>query len=353
MNKFIKMRHIKNKNIISRNNLNLKDYLEIIIVTYNRKTYLQNTFNQIFAKSSPIKDLSITILNNLSTDGTFELIERYRKLHPNIKHIENRRNIGGNANIAKAFEIAKAKYVWVLCDDDQYNFKHWQEIEDAIFSNRYDCILTEWKYLFGAKDYEYIINTLAFLPAGIYKTSNISTTVMSNIESNIMYSFPHLALGCSLLNNKKKFYIPKFRIIKQNINMEFNKSLNNEVHFRQANVNLFSGYINSYQMILDKKLRHKCCNVLWIGKPFYYSMNAFFKSNKFFIYNMSDILWGISNLQRLQFVVVGIYVLLSQIVNNIFSLKNTPDKKHKKLTILGIKIKLKKKKYERNRNGNK
>ena len=106
-------------------------------------------------------------------------------------------------------------------------------------------------------------------------------------------------------------------------------------------------------MILDKKLRHKCCNVLWIGKPFYYSMNAFFKSNKFFIYNMSDILWGISNLQRLQFVVVGIYVLLSQIVNNIFSLKNTPDKKHKKLTILGIKIKLKKKKYERNRNGNK
>ena len=114
--------------------------IEIILITYNRKKHLQNTFNQIFAEESPIKDFPITILDNKSTDGTSELIEEYRIKFPNIKHIINNRNIGGNANIARAFEIASKEYVWILCDDDEYDFTHWKDVEKAIEEN-YDAIV--------------------------------------------------------------------------------------------------------------------------------------------------------------------------------------------------------------------
>ena len=57
----------------------MKTTLEIILITYNRKSHLRETLNWLFAENSPVKDLDITILNNKSTDGTTELIEEYKK----------------------------------------------------------------------------------------------------------------------------------------------------------------------------------------------------------------------------------------------------------------------------------
>lgn len=39
----------------------IKENLQIILITYNRKNYLQRTFDQIFADNSPIKGFDITI----------------------------------------------------------------------------------------------------------------------------------------------------------------------------------------------------------------------------------------------------------------------------------------------------
>ena len=109
--------------------MSLKNKLDIILITYNRKKFLTRTLEQIFSEKSPIKNLDITILNNVSTDGSTELINEYCQKFPNIKHVIHNHNIGGNANIARAFEIASKDYVWVLCDDDFYNWENWAEIE--------------------------------------------------------------------------------------------------------------------------------------------------------------------------------------------------------------------------------
>ena len=337
---------------------NLENSLDIFLCTYNRKYFLEKTLKSLLARESPLRNLQITILDNASTDGTSELIDEYAQKFSNIKHIRHNRNISGNANIARAFESASKKYFWVLCDDDNYDWTNWDEIENVILSEKYDCILTERKMDFSADDLPYIINSLAFVPCGIYKTKNITDTVMSNIESNIMYSFPHLALGCSLLNQKASFYVPKYTVIRQNVHMEFTKGLNQSMHFRQSHVNLFSGYINSYQMIQDKKLRAECCNVLWIGKSFYFSMQQFFLTNGFFPYNISDVFLGINASQRLQFITAFIVFVfqyvgkklyiqlcrLKKLLQQIFSAKNSKDKKHKVITILGMKFKFKRKK---------
>ena len=122
--------------------MDLNNKLDIVLITYNRKEFLEETFGQIFAQDSPIKDFDITILDNHSTDGTSEFIQEYCLKHPNIKHIRNKVNIGGNANIAKALvEIPTKEYVWVLCDNDSYDWSAWNEIEQAVKDN-YDVIMT-------------------------------------------------------------------------------------------------------------------------------------------------------------------------------------------------------------------
>ncbi len=321
----------------------LKDKLQIYLITYNRKEKLAKTFEQIFAKNSPIREFDITILDNASTDGTSELIEEYCAHFPNIKHIRHNINIGGNANICHAMELAaqcNKEYFWILCDDDTIRFRHWNEIEKAILSENYDCILVEKKVNFSSDNYPYIINTLSFLAAGIYKTENINSTVLSNAYANIMYSFPHLALGCHLLNKKSKFYVSKYRIIKQGMNPtifynskdkeillkeknnkkkkklknDFIRGTNKERHFRTAHVNLFSGLVNSYQMITDKHLRDRCCGVLWIGKPFINSVIAFLFSNSLYLYNINDFYNGISFYKKFLFIIGFLLYIINKYI---------------------------------------
>lgn len=324
----------------------IEEILQIYIVTYNRKYKLERTLRNILKDNSPIKNCAITILDNNSTDSTPRIIQKYKEEFENIEYIKNPINIGGNANICRAFELAAncgKNYCWVLCDDDKYNFSHWDEIEKVLLTNRYDCVLTEWKHRFSSDNLPYVINSLAFVPAGIYKVKNLTPSVIYNAEANIMYSFPHLAVGCSLLNNKKQFYVPKYRVVKQQIDMAFTRGCNSEVHFRMAHVNLFSSYINSYQMIQDKKLRYSCCNVLWVGRSFLYSMIAFWKTNGLYWYNICDTFLGISLLQKVQLILAGLIVFFNNIFRNLFEITNSYDRKYKILTISGFKIRWKKK----------
>ena len=43
--------------------MNLKEKLQIILITYNRKNTLKTTLDEILSENSPIKDLPITILD--------------------------------------------------------------------------------------------------------------------------------------------------------------------------------------------------------------------------------------------------------------------------------------------------
>ena len=290
----------------------LKDKLQIFIVTYNRREKLKFTMNSILAANSPVSHCSITVLDNHSTDGTSKIVDKFCATHKNVCHIRNNRNVGGNANIAKAFEMANMEYVWILADDDEYDFINWQEIEDAILANKYDCILAEYKINFNTDNIPYLINTLTFVSAGIYKTKNITETVMQNMETNICFSFPHLALGCHLINIHADFFIPKHPVVKQNFNNCFRRGTDiKELHFRQRQATLFSNYINSYHMIINKHLRHKCDNELWLGKSFFFSMKAFLRENGIFPYNICDVFWGINCWQKAQLCFAIFWVMIT------------------------------------------
>ena len=112
--------------------MEIKDRVQIFIITYNRYTNLEKTLKSILQQDSPVRGYNITILDNASTDGSSELIDDYCRRFSNLNHVRHKRNIGGNANICRAFELASYPYVWVLCDDDEYDWSHWNEVERAV-----------------------------------------------------------------------------------------------------------------------------------------------------------------------------------------------------------------------------
>lgn len=291
----------------------IKDKLQILLITYNRKKYLKETFNQIFADDSPIRDYDITILDNASTDGTSELIEEYCKNFSNIEHIRHFINIGGNANICRAIELALQKnkeYFWILCDDDYFNFKDWDTVEKAVTEGQ-DVILVS-HVLDADKVNQYnLINELAFVPAGIYKTSLISSTALQNAYLNIYHSFPHLALACYLANTKHLNYaLVNQRIVIQNwyrTTMDYLKGCDKKnVHYRQKEINIMVSYINSYKMLNDKKFRYECNRNLWIGRSFFYSAYIVYQNNKKCLTNLIDFFRGLSFPQKILFLLVPI-----------------------------------------------
>jgi len=93
----------KNKNIA----------VDIIIVSYNTKELTRNCLRSILAQTKDI-DFEIWVVDNASTDGSAEMI---RKEFPQIKIIENQKNLGfGKANNV-AIRKSWAKYIFCLNPD--------------------------------------------------------------------------------------------------------------------------------------------------------------------------------------------------------------------------------------------
>lgn len=242
--------------------MSLTDDLEIILITYNRKKHLQKTFDQIFAKDSPIKNFPITILDNKSDDGSSELIEEYKLKFPNITHIIHNHNIGGNANIARAYETASKKYVWVLCDDDYYDWSNWNEIQSAIESDKYDLIYTCTLLIRNNEDIAQLQHQATFVPGCIYATRRITDDVMQNIHNTVNTMFSQVMISADIIcKTPDRIYIPSKDIVirvlpeEENDNTIIRGRVEKDVHPDTKLVFWHIGFIKAIQIVNDKRKR--------------------------------------------------------------------------------------------------
>lgn len=294
----------------------LNDFLEIILVTYNRKGHLTNTLEQIMSETSPVKDLDITILDNKSTDGSSELIEEYTRKHPNIKHIRHNRNIGGNGNIARAFELASKEYLWVICDDDNYDWTYWREIENAIKQKKDIIIHSKCELQYSKKkNIGKLLRQLTFLPGSIIKTDLVTDDIMQNSMANIQNMFPHLAIYCHVINEGKEIFVTEHEIVKRGecAQTDYIRGFEKEIHPRIQDMFFTVGFINSVQMIKDKKLRKFIIDNMDpkdIG--FFRAISKGFRNNRIQYHNsfrnFCDVINGLSFVQKIQFLAALIWL---------------------------------------------
>ena len=291
----------------------ITDLLEVIIITYNRKKYLERTFKQIFSEDSPIKNFKITILDNHSNDGTNKLVSEYMNKYDNIKYIIHNRNIGGNANICRAFELATYPYVWILCDDDEYDWGNWKEVEYAVLDNK-DLIVVA-NYLNPKESKVNLIKQLTFVPAAIYKTSYFSSGMMINAYYNISTMFPQLAVSSVYFNKNLNIYICKKWIVNMLINDEdcsYVRGMESDKpHPYMENNHWQFGFATAIQLFEDEKLREQLTDNInlepYRGEDGYRHMLTITRdicNNNY--RNLSELFFALNGRQRIEFIKTAI-----------------------------------------------
>ena len=250
--------------------MSVKDKLQIILITFNRERFLSETLASLFCDISPVKDFDITILDNHSTDGTSLLVKRYQCQHHNLQYICHNRNIGGDANIARAFEIASKEYLWVICDDDEYDWSAWSEIEDAVTKNQKLICVADFNIPNEKRnDVAYLIHQVTFLPSIIINTSLLSDAAIRNIYDSSVFLFPHLAPVIMHINQGGSIYLtpkPLVHFGRHEVDNSFIRgSKANEIFIRTRTMSIVIGFANLISNIEDKKLARQCFRVIING----------------------------------------------------------------------------------------
>ena len=95
---------------------NKKEYgISVIIPCYNVEKYVEETLKSVLNQS--FKDYEIICLNDGSTDGTLEILNRYQKLYPNMQ-VFTGENHGLAYQRNMGIQRAQGKYIYYLDSDD-------------------------------------------------------------------------------------------------------------------------------------------------------------------------------------------------------------------------------------------
>ena len=201
----------------------IEEQLSIIITSYNRVELLDRTLSQL--KDSPIRNCRMTILDNHSIKNTFGVFEKYRDIFPSLSFHAHKVNLGGGCeNYIHAIDYCDTEYMWILADDDTYNFDEFADVESHIMEGDVDLIQVgahndvpwDWGvvdtprnlYNRGYKFYKYS----SFLPCTIFRCDYFCKYIKQAYDF-IHFRYPHFPCLVSAFENDIPIYLSKRRIV--------------------------------------------------------------------------------------------------------------------------------------------
>ena len=96
--------------------MSLQNKVSLLIPVYNREDLIGQTLNS--AIDQTYDNIEIIVVDNASTDNTWEVIQRYEKQDGRIKAFRNNINIGPVKNWRKCLDYATGEYAKILWSDD-------------------------------------------------------------------------------------------------------------------------------------------------------------------------------------------------------------------------------------------
>lgn len=90
--------------------------LSVLMPVFNSERFVAEAIESILNQT--FKDFEFLILDDASTDKSFEIIKDFEKKDPRIKVYQNEKNLGVVASRNKLIELSKSKYIAWLDSDD-------------------------------------------------------------------------------------------------------------------------------------------------------------------------------------------------------------------------------------------
>ncbi len=108
----------KNSEVVYDDGEQFSPLVSVVIPVYNRVRYIEKAINSVFA--SEFQDFEIIVVDNGSTDGSIEVVEKLEKKNPEkITLLKNDKNIIAYS-LNLGVRAAKGKYISQLDSDDEY-----------------------------------------------------------------------------------------------------------------------------------------------------------------------------------------------------------------------------------------
>ena len=333
--------------------------VSVIIPVYNVEKYLAQCLDSVINQT--LKDIEIICINDGSTDDSLKILQDYAKKDDRIKVI-NQDNMGVSVARNKGIKSAKGEFICFVDADDFLQPDTCELTLNQILKTNADiCCFginevinkkvtpRAWEkyFLDSCENKEFDLPTIkCFLCNACGKLFRASFIH----EHTISFPIGIRSGEDSIFNLECLFFSPKYTLV--------NKYLYNYVKDRNdsashSSANLIKYDIEGFKYFFATPLFKNASEELqlialekFVGQIMYYYDNekkyrlkylreiASFR--KYLKNNFSkELLSNVSNIEELN---------KTSIISNVFSSKNSPNKKHKIITILGIKLKFKRKK---------
>lgn len=93
-----------------------KPKVSILIPVYNRAKIILETLNS--AIDQTYENIEVIVVDNKSTDNTFEVVKEFAESHSNVRVYQNEEDIGPVRNWRRCLDYATGEYVKILWSDD-------------------------------------------------------------------------------------------------------------------------------------------------------------------------------------------------------------------------------------------
>ncbi|MFL5774041.1 MAG: glycosyltransferase family 2 protein [Flavisolibacter sp.] len=91
--------------------------ISVVMTTYNGEKFLEQQLDSVLQQTYP--NIELIVIDDRSTDSTYEILSRYAERYPKMKLYENEVNLGFIKNFERGCGLANGEWI-ALCDQDDY-----------------------------------------------------------------------------------------------------------------------------------------------------------------------------------------------------------------------------------------
>ncbi|MDK2977663.1 MAG: hypothetical protein PWP52_377 [Bacteroidales bacterium] len=215
------------------------ELISIVIPVYNRKDIVSKSVDSALIQNYP--NFEIIIVDNNSTDGTFEFLNEKYGGEPKIKLFQNDTNVGPVKNWIRGIEEAKGKYIKLLFSDDWIESNYLLSISK--FFNEDEVSLFYTPAIIHSEE-----RSVSF-----YKTYKKNKLIPSNkFISNLLLGYrTPVSPGCALFTKE---------LLLESLNIVINKKNHDQFLMYGAGIDmycyLYSALNNKYVYYISDSFAH-------------------------------------------------------------------------------------------------
>lgn len=177
-------------------NVNLKNnfpLVSIVIPVYNREQYIGAAIES--AVNQTYRNIEIIIVDNCSTDSTWDILNKWVNKDQRIRIFQNKTNIGPVLNWNECFKNAVGEYIKILWSDDWISID-FVEKAMCVFDDSTAFVLSGYQITTGSK----------VISETIYRKNKYSISeYLNNILLYNREKFP-VSPGCAMFRTKDIVY---------------------------------------------------------------------------------------------------------------------------------------------------